>query len=424
MIVPGCEHEFFPKLGGLAAWEPAYRIPEEEGVFLLRARFSPDGRLIAAGTVLGEVKVWDVETGHLLRKENAHGRGINDLCWDGSGDCTVSAASDSSVSIFSHKEKRPIVTLTSTHKGACMGVQVPPEWGSTWLLTAGYDQDVKRWELRTRSAVRCVRAHTAPITTLDLTPDAAHFLSGGYDGALRVFDSDTMRPLKTLAPVGDEEARPPVQHAEFAPGSPQVVWSLYADRCVRVWAVKRRQPDMLFRLRPDPWVKLRSGCPIYKKDGRQEEEPDETPCPHPPFLCWWNGRPLTLSDDGNLLEWNLRTGECATLFTDIHDTSEQPTGRDPTGKVPLTSVDTPKRKPLPLLCTAGGSFGSSVIVWTRQEGAVEEEEGVDEGREKSEEATAEEREGGPLGRASGPFGVDEEEIMQPPECSDVEMEPS
>jgi RNA polymerase sigma factor (sigma-70 family) len=64
------------------------------GKRVISVAFSPNGRLLASGSLEGPVKLWDAESGTLLRTLTGHTNLVDDLCFSPAGQLLASAGAD------------------------------------------------------------------------------------------------------------------------------------------------------------------------------------------------------------------------------------------------------------------------------------------------------------------------------------------
>ena len=62
--------------------------------------FSPDGKMVALGSMDETVRLWDVETGACVRKLEGHGSGVNSVCFSPDGRRLASGSSDNMVRLL------------------------------------------------------------------------------------------------------------------------------------------------------------------------------------------------------------------------------------------------------------------------------------------------------------------------------------
>jgi tetratricopeptide (TPR) repeat protein len=95
------------------------------------------------------------------------------------------------------------------HKGLVHGLAFLP--GGMQIITSGSDGTVRLWDVESGKEVRQFPGHEGPVQGLALSPDGKRLLTGGRDKTLRLWDVETGKPIRQLeAPAG------PVTSVAFA----------------------------------------------------------------------------------------------------------------------------------------------------------------------------------------------------------------
>ena len=116
--------------------------------------FSPDGALLAAGTMDGDVLLWDRGADHEVRVSKAHSEAIRKIAFRPDG---------------------------------------------KWLATAGFDRVARIWECPGLQPVQALRGHDRPILSIGFNPGGDRLVTGSFDGTSRVWD--LTRELQYLTPA-------------------------------------------------------------------------------------------------------------------------------------------------------------------------------------------------------------------------------
>lgn len=196
------------------------------------AAATPDGRLVLTDRGQAAMVLWDAETGSMLHvlghiwssrvaALSADGRlGLSAdrlgtiFVWDlQSGNClsTLHAHDGSAESVF----------LSADGRFAVESVALSAD--GRFAVSGGSDCAIRLWELETARCLRTLTGHTAGVHSLALSADSHLLISGSFDGTVRVWELDWEYDFPE--PVDwDERARPYLEtflatHALIHPGS-------------------------------------------------------------------------------------------------------------------------------------------------------------------------------------------------------------
>jgi COMPASS component SWD3 len=112
-----------------------------------------------------------------LSKE--HTQGLNDCAFI-RDEHLVTASDDKLVKVWSIAEQKVVQTF-SGHGGFVSCLAVNPR--SDLILSGGYDNRIKMWDMRTGSKwVRSIEAHAEAVTAVDFHSNGTEFVSSSHDG--------------------------------------------------------------------------------------------------------------------------------------------------------------------------------------------------------------------------------------------------
>jgi WD40 repeat protein len=156
---------------------------------VLAIDFSPDGKLMATGggepSRSGEVKIWEVESGKLLR------------------------------------------SLEGLHSDTVFGLKFSPD-GSK-LATASADKFLKVVRVDDGKELKSFEGHTNHVLAVDWSSDGKQLVTGGADDVLKLWDFETGEQLRTLQKAGKQ-----VTAVRWVPEKPLVAGAS-GDLNVRFW---------------------------------------------------------------------------------------------------------------------------------------------------------------------------------------------
>ena len=207
--------------------------------------YSPDGKLIVAGTASGYARVWDALTGDLLHILKPATR----LCVDS---LTFSADSrhigigqyTGFASIWDYESGREVVILRESSPGGITGI-TNAIGGITFrginiasvcfspngrrIVTSSPDPVVRVWDSATGEEVLSLKGHTKPVTSAAFSPDGKQIVTGSHDNTVKMWEADSGREIRTLTGHDDY-----VCSALFTAGGNRIITSS-ADQTIRVW---------------------------------------------------------------------------------------------------------------------------------------------------------------------------------------------
>jgi hypothetical protein len=161
-----------PRLSGSTGW-------------ISSLSFSPDNRLIASGSISGEVKVWDLRSAREAYKLTANTGSINSVA-------------------FSADQK--------------------------WLAAGGVQRTIQLWDLATKKS-RTLSGHTGEVTSIAFSPMDSLLASASTDKTIQLWDPDAATNLKTLATLPDH-----VNAISFSADGKSLA-AACADKTITLWEI-------------------------------------------------------------------------------------------------------------------------------------------------------------------------------------------
>ncbi|VFQ62806.1 unnamed protein product [Cuscuta campestris] len=138
--------------------------------FVLSVAWSPDGRLIACGSMDGTISVFDVPRGKFLHFLEGHCMPVRSLAFSPSlhdSRLLFSASDDGHVHMYDAQGKALIMPL-SGHSSWVLSVDVSPDGGA--IATGSSDKSVRLWDLKMRAATQILTTHTDQVWAVAFGP--------------------------------------------------------------------------------------------------------------------------------------------------------------------------------------------------------------------------------------------------------------
>ena len=150
--------------------------------------FTADGtKLIAAAGepgVVGEVSVWNVADGSLLKRFEGHKDAIYALAISADGKILATGSYDQKIILWNAADATPLRTLDG-HNGAVFDLAFRPD--GKVLASASADRTIKLWDVATGKRLDTRSEPTREQQTLAFNADGTKLYAGGADNRVRVW---------------------------------------------------------------------------------------------------------------------------------------------------------------------------------------------------------------------------------------------
>ncbi len=210
--------------------------------------FSPDNTVLASGSWDGTLRLWEVATGMQLYTfiDNVIS-GIDDIAFspDGKKIAALHTFMNSSVYLFDVEtgvELRafrvythpPLSRIPPTypineHHESVNRIVFNPDGKS--ILTIGYDDTLRLWEVATGNFLNVLEEHTDSINDVKFNPDGTMLATGSSDNTIRLWDVQSWMEIQTL--TADTHS---VHSVAFSPDGNTLASGSY-DGTIRLWDI-------------------------------------------------------------------------------------------------------------------------------------------------------------------------------------------
>jgi serine/threonine protein kinase len=201
---------------------------------------SPDGRVIAAGSSSGTVKLWNAKSGTFQAQMNGHSESISSIAFSSDGRLLASGSFDHTVRLWDVQSGESKFKIAA-HQNKVSAVAFSPK-GIT-LATGSYDHTIKLWDVRTGQLKRTFSNHDNPVLSVAFSPDGENLTSGSLDGTLSTYDLETGQLKDTFsrdAVEAPDKHFDQVTSVSYSPDGQSLVSSSY-DGKLRVWNLENRR---------------------------------------------------------------------------------------------------------------------------------------------------------------------------------------
>jgi WD40 repeat protein len=177
--------------------------------WVMSVAFSPTGQILASGSADKHVKLWDVQTGTLLRTLTSK-YVVFSVAFspDGKTLATGGGSHPNNVGeiIFWDTQTWTLTKSLSGHTDKVYSVAFSPD-GKT-LASGSQDKTVKLWDVQTGALKRTLVGHTDKVSSVAFSPDSktlassCYVVSEGTDESVRLWDAETGALKLTLPGYG------------------------------------------------------------------------------------------------------------------------------------------------------------------------------------------------------------------------------
>jgi type VI secretion system protein ImpC len=186
------------------------------------------GLRVISGSDDGTLRLWDLDSGALVRELEGHSGWVNSIALTPDGRRAISAAEDADLRVWNIETGALILALKG-HGGPVNGVAVTTD--GRRAVSASADGTLRLWGLIAGRSRHVFAGHDGPVSAVAFAPDGRRVLSASLDGTMRVWDVDSGE-LQHVMKGHDAW----VFAVAVAPTGPWAV-SASRDQTLRVWDI-------------------------------------------------------------------------------------------------------------------------------------------------------------------------------------------
>lgn len=188
---------------------------------ILSLAYSPDGKYIASGGRNDVVRLWEADTGKLVRTFKEHW--IWALTFSPDGKYLATGGANKIARLWDVESGKELFQMRG-HKASIKAVTISRDNGT--LLTAGDDNTIRLWRVGDGSQVAVVEGHTFGVNAVAVAPNVKNWASGSTDRTLRIWEN----------PRAVMHAPSAIQALAYFPDSKTVI-SAGDDGFIRTWDI-------------------------------------------------------------------------------------------------------------------------------------------------------------------------------------------
>ena len=213
--------------------------------------FSPDGKILAAGTENLTVELWNAETGtHIATLEGYEYQGrvhqVFSLAFSPDGKTLATGTWHGSIKLWDVATRTEITTFTLTaYRGRIMSLAFSPDGK---ILAAGITDDwtgpniIRLWDMETKTQLPPLIGHREGVQSVAFSPDGKTLASGAFDSTIGLWDVATKTEIANL-PYENS-----VTSVSFSPDGKTLVSTAFNNK-VAFWDVEKKTFKDQFEVR-------------------------------------------------------------------------------------------------------------------------------------------------------------------------------
>ncbi|KAM3074499.1 hypothetical protein ACMFMF_006507 [Clarireedia jacksonii] len=188
--------------------------------------FSPDGKIVASGSLYKTIRLWDTATGELQQTLEGHTDSVWSVAFSPDGKIVASGSLDKTIQLWDTATGELQQTLEG-HTDSVWSVAFSPD--GKIVASGSLDKTIRLWDTATGELQQTLERHTDSVWSVAFSPDGKIVASGSLDNTIRLWDTATGELQQTL-----EGHTGAVRSVAFSPDG-KIVASGSLDKTIRLW---------------------------------------------------------------------------------------------------------------------------------------------------------------------------------------------
>ncbi|KAG7168899.1 FAN-like [Homarus americanus] len=142
---------------------------------VLCVALQPEGSLLATGNQDGILTLWHLPAGNLMHQLECNADGVNTAVWNEADDRILTGGEDGHLNIVDAHQGAKICVHNLQEVIRCVA------WEGRLVIAGGESGDVIMFDMGTGLVIKRLKAHNCPVTSLSVSLDNLHLVTGGED---------------------------------------------------------------------------------------------------------------------------------------------------------------------------------------------------------------------------------------------------
>lgn len=200
--------------------------------------FSPNGQLLASGSWDDTIKLWLLSTGKPIRTLMTRSNWVNSVAFSPDGQLLASGGANNTIKLWQVGTGEEIRTFTGHSDSVC---SVTFSSDGEFLASGSADCTIKLWQVSTGREIRTFIGHSFFVNSVALSRDGQVLASGSSDNQIKLWQVSTAKEIITL--TGHSDA---VSSVAFSPDPPPsfnsvelqgILASASWDNTIKIWDI-------------------------------------------------------------------------------------------------------------------------------------------------------------------------------------------
>lgn len=217
--------------GMVRIWDVSTRnkvreLRTESNGFVTTAAIAPTHNFILTGNEGGVARLWNLETGELIRSYEEHSGAISSVEFAPSTDFFMTGSNDNTAILWAIDSNSPIMHFKG-HTASITDVTISPD--SRFIATASEDGSARLWNVETGMEIQQFVGKEGMVLSVAFSPNGRYLLTGCDDNTAQLWDIETGDVVKQfVGHLGSIEAVAFTQDGRIVVTGSQ-------DQTVRFW---------------------------------------------------------------------------------------------------------------------------------------------------------------------------------------------